>query len=130
MGTLPAPQGLAVRTVAPEIGRGTNRQLTIPSCALDCDSLGRVFALLQTKANEAAELEVAAFRILPGQTQEQLDAQKTQARFLMELIVRIQAANGEWTIANIAAALDGQNLPTTVQDSREFAVLGKVSPSF
>ena len=78
----------------PLVFRGTIRRLAIPSCVLTRDDLRRIHRLLEPKASEAADRQVAALTLQPGQTEAQLDELKSAVRAALGLVIRIQTETG------------------------------------
>jgi hypothetical protein len=75
--------------------RGITRQVPIPSCSLGIDDLHRLFQILQRKASEAADEQIAGLQQQQGQTPEQFNSAKGNVRSLLNLVVRVQGSNGE-----------------------------------
>lgn len=93
---------------------GITRQFPIPPCALDVDDLERLFRLLEKKASEAAEEQANSLKQLEGQTDEQFREARASLRNLLDLVVRVQGVEGEWTLANATDPIDEESLPVSV----------------
>ncbi len=90
---------------------GTIRSFVLPPCLLKPSDLRRLFRLLEVKAREAAERQIASLTLQPGQTQQHLDQVKENVRGLLSLVVRLQTKSGAWINATIADPLEDENLP-------------------
>jgi hypothetical protein len=66
--------------------------------------------LLEPKASEAADRQIAALTLQPGQTQAQLDELKTAVRAAMALVVRLQTGS-EWINGTTVELLEDEQLP-------------------
>lgn len=100
--------------VAPTIVSGNFRHLAIPSCSLTTDDLRRLYEVLEQKAREAADYQVATLQQLPGQTPEQFEQVKQNIRSSLALVVQVQGSTGEWTGSRTSEALLDSSLPDTV----------------
>ena len=98
----------------PTLARGVTRQFPVPSCLLGVNDLDRLFKILQAKASEAADVQVAGLRVQPGQTVEQFNEAQSTLRSLLNLVVRVQGSNGEWTAANTNEPLREESLPISI----------------
>jgi hypothetical protein len=96
--------------VAPLVMRGTTRQLILPSCLLKPNDLRRIYRLLEPKALEAAERQVAALALQPGQTQAQLDELKAMVRDALVLVIKLQTGS-EWINGTTVDLLNDEQLP-------------------
>jgi hypothetical protein len=94
--------------------RGITRQVPIPSCSLGIDDLHRLFQILQRKASEAADEQIAGLQQQQGQTPEQFNSAKGNVRSLLNLVVRVQGSNGEWTAANTSDPIREDSLPLSI----------------
>jgi len=97
--------------LGPSVISGRSRPIAIPACKLTSDDLRRLYQILEKKAKEAAELQVAAIQRQPGQTAEELEQLKVNVRSLMKLVVRVQGSDGHWTAASGPEALNEDALP-------------------
>jgi hypothetical protein len=93
---------------------GTARHVSIPACSLTANDLRRLFRLLQQKASEAADNQLAAMTQQPGQTQEQFEELKTAVRGVMAPVVRLQTKGGGWTGSVTTQPLEEEQLPDGV----------------
>jgi hypothetical protein len=71
--------------------------------------------LLEPKASEAADRQIAALTLQPGQTQAQLDELKTAVRAAMALVVRLQTGS-EWINGTTVELLEDEQLPDGIGD--------------
>lgn len=94
----------------PAVMRGTTRQLVLPSCLLKPTDLRRIFRLLEQKALEAADRQVAALTLQPGQAQAQLDEITAAVRAALALVVRLQTGS-EWINGTTIDLLNDEQLP-------------------
>jgi hypothetical protein len=101
---------LAAVPVAPLVMRGTTRQFTLPSCVLTLNDLRRLFRLLEQKALEAAERQVATLVLQPGQTPAQLREVQVAVRSALTLVIRLQTAS-EWINGTTIDLLNDEQLP-------------------
>ncbi|HZR65362.1 MAG TPA: hypothetical protein VFA85_09455 [Terriglobales bacterium] len=101
---------LALKPIAPAIMRGVARRLEIPSCLLSLNDLRKLFRLLEQKAQEAADRQVAVLTLQPGQTPAQLHELQTSVRTAMALVLRLQT-NSEWINGTPMELLDDDKLP-------------------
>jgi hypothetical protein len=106
-----SPSAITAKTT---VAKGITRQFAIRSCSLDIDDLGRLFRILQGKAAEAADEQVATLKQQEGQTDAQFSQAKDALRSLLDLVVRVQGSSGEWTAANTIDAVREESLPTPV----------------
>lgn len=90
--------------------RGVARRLEIPSCLLSLNDLRKLFRLLEQKAQEAADRQVAVLTLQPGQTPAQLHELQTSVRTAMALVLRLQT-NSEWINGTPMELLDDDKLP-------------------
>ena len=86
------------------------RELTLPSCLLSPNDLRRIYRLLQPKASEAAERQVATLVLQPGQTQAQLDELKASVGTSLALVIKIQTGS-EWINGTTVDLLNDEQLP-------------------
>ncbi len=93
---------------------GTTRNLAIPACSVTGEDLRRLHEILESKAREAADQQVAAVEQLSGQTRQQFDEAKQQIRGSLALVVRVQGDTGEWIASSTSEALADRSLPDTV----------------
>jgi hypothetical protein len=96
------------------LAKGITRQFPIPSCSLGVDDLDRLFRILQKKASEAADEQVAGLQQQAGQTAQQFNQGKESLRSLLNLVVRVQGTDGEWTAANTADPIREDSLPLSI----------------
>jgi hypothetical protein len=106
-----SPQVIPAKAV---LAKGISRQIPIPSCSVDVVDLDRLFRILQQKASEAADEQVASLQQQPGQIAEQFEQAKELLRSLLNLVVRVQGSNGEWIAANTADSIRAESLPVSV----------------
>lgn len=109
-----APQSTVAPAVAPQIARGRSRQFPLPSCLLTPSDLRRLYRLLQPKADEAADRQVATLLIQPGQTPQQFEELKTAVRNALVPVIRLQTNRGEWINATTADILEDEQLPESI----------------
>lgn len=102
--------GTVAKLATPIIMRGTSRRFVIPSCLLTPNDLRRIFRLLETKAAEAAERQLATLTIQPGQTPAQFQELKNTVSSALALVVRLQT-NSEWINGTTVDLLDDEQLP-------------------
>jgi len=93
--------------------RGTTRRLVLPSCVLSSEDLRRIYRLLEPKALEAAERQVATLTLQPGQTQAQLQELRSAVRAALVLVVRIQTETG-WINGTTIDLFNDDQLPDAV----------------
>ncbi len=93
--------------------RGTTRYFVLPSCLLKPADLRRIFRLLEQKALEAADRQVATLTLQPGQTPAQLDELTTSVRAALALVVRLQT-NSEWINGTTIDLLNDEQLPDSI----------------
>jgi hypothetical protein len=101
--------------VEPTSAKGIARQWPVPACAVGAPDLRRLFELLNAKASEAAAEQVRQVQRSQAQTDEQFTALQREVYTLMALVVRIQAAGGEWIVANSADAMSEDSLPAVIR---------------
>lgn len=94
----------------PLVMRGTTRHFVVPSCVLSPDDLRRIYRLLEAKALEAADRQVAILTLQPGQTQGQLDELRSAVRAALALVVRLQTETG-WINGTTPDLLSDGQLP-------------------
>jgi hypothetical protein len=84
----------------------------VPACLITPDDLRRLFALLAKKAQEAAKLQTQG---IGGarETREERELKERVTRAL-ELVVRVEGANGAWTGGTSATVLADESLPASV----------------
>jgi hypothetical protein len=90
--------------------RGTTRQFVLPSCLVKPSDLRRIFRLLEQKAFQAADRQVATLALQPGQTQAQLDELTAAVREALALVVRLQTGS-EWINGSTIDLLSDEQLP-------------------
>lgn len=105
-----APAGIP----GPPVITGAIRQLNIPSCVLAPKDLRELYKLLEQKAGEAADLQIASFVRQPSQTQQQFDEFCAGVRQAMKLVVRVQMDNGQWVGAMTMDPLTDEQFPSRV----------------
>ncbi len=103
-----------VQQVKVTVVRGSARNLSIPSCSVSADDLRRLYQILEKKAGEAADYQVAALQQQLGQTVEQFEQFKGNVRSSLDLVVRVQGSSGEWTSATTIEALRDDSIPTSI----------------
>ena len=94
----------------PVVMRGAIRRFALPSCLLKPNDLRRIFRLLEQKALEAADRQVATLTLQPGQTQAQLDELRAAVRASLALVVRLQTGS-EWINGTTMDLLNDEQLP-------------------
>lgn len=99
---------------APPPVSGCTRQIPIPACSLTVEDLRRLFQLLEAKASEAADAQVATLQQGQGQTDEQFQQLKHQVRSLLKLVASIQGISGEWTAGMAQDVFHPESLPHTL----------------
>jgi hypothetical protein len=87
----------------PALAAGISRQWPVPACSLTLADLRRLFDILKSKASEATNEQLSQPR-LPSQT----DA---DVRNAMDLVLRTQGTNGEWSVANSTAPITDDSAP-------------------
>ena len=97
--------------IPPLVMRGTTRQFVLPSCLLTANDLRRIYRLLEQKALEAAERQVATLTLQAGQTQVQLGEMSAAVRSALSLVVRLQTSSGEWINGTTIDLLSDEQLP-------------------
>jgi hypothetical protein len=102
--------GIVAAPAIPLMMRGTTRRIALPSCLLTPNDLRRIFRLLEAKASEAAERQVAALTLQPGQTPAQLQELKAAVRAALSLVVRLQTSS-EWINGTTVEPLEDEQLP-------------------
>lgn len=90
------------------------RNLPIPSCIFTPKELRDLHNLLVPKAAEAAQFQMDALSLQPGQTQNQLDALKKSVRDALSLLVRIETDSGQWINSTIIEPLTDEHFPYRV----------------
>jgi hypothetical protein len=95
---------------APILFKGTNRQFVIPACLLRPNDLRRLYRLLEQKAKEAADRQVAAMTLPQGQTQVDFDRFKTSVRETLVLNLRLQTKSGSWVGGQAIDPLEDEQL--------------------
>lgn len=93
------------------VASGSTRQIPIPASTLTTEDLRRLFQILEAKAVEAAELQLATLHQTQGQTNEQFEQVKQYGRSILKLVANIQGVSGEWTVATTPDAFSPQSLP-------------------
>ncbi len=101
---------LTIPPAQPLVMKGTTRHLTLPACLLTPEDLRRIYRLLEPKATEAADRQVATLLLLPGQTQAELEAVKAQVRAALALVIRLQTEN-QWINGTTIDILADEQLP-------------------
>ena len=108
--------------------RGATRTVPVPPCSLDRRDLVRLFKLLKSKADDAAEIEARSLKSIlsgtdsppaedPGPALEDL-------RRRMELVVRVEDENGDWLGGPSADALSDENLPERIRQVEFHSAFG------
>jgi len=106
---------LAPATVLPSlVFRGTTRRFEAPSCVLKPDDLRRIYRLLEQKAAEASDRQVATLTLQPGQTPSQLSELQSAVRVALALVVKVQTETG-WINATTVGLLSDDQFPEGVQ---------------
>ena len=89
----------------------TNRlSLERVSCSLDKDALRRLMAILQERANAAADLEIASYQQL-DQTDEVFESNKQRLREGFELRITVTGQNGKELFGPLDEVFDSPNFP-------------------
>ena len=101
---------MQVLAAPPLVMRGTARKYVVPSCVLTSEDLRRIYVLLEPKAAEAADRQVATLTLQPGQTQAQLDELRSAVRAALALVVRLQTETG-WINGTTVGLLGDDQLP-------------------
>lgn len=104
MNLLPRPPAPAL------VMRGTTRISVLPSNLLTPSDLRRVYRLLETKASEAADRQLAVLTLQSGQTQAQFQELRAAVRDAMALVIRLQTEN-EWINGTTIDLLNDEQLP-------------------
>lgn len=115
------------------LAKGVTRQFPIPSCALSVRDLDQLFRILQRKALEAADEQVATLQQQQGQTLEQFNEAKAALRSLLDLVVRVQGSDGGWTVANTTDPISEDSLPisiATIQYDSSFGFRARFNNSY
>ena len=102
--------------VSPTTVQGITRQWPVPACSLTVADLRRLFDILTRKASEAATEQVGQLQRSQVQTDEEFIALQNEVRSVMGLVVRIQGATGEWTVANFIDAIREDLLPAVIMN--------------
>jgi hypothetical protein len=98
----------------PALFSATVRNLVIPACTLTADDLRKLYGLLEKKAREAADYQVAALQRLEGQTNEQFEEVKQKIRSSFDLVVQVRGSRGEGTGSRTGEALLEGSLPDSI----------------
>lgn len=106
--------GTQTQPAIPAYATGTNRQVTIPASTFTPSDLRRLYKLLESKATEAAERQVALLTQQQGQSQTQFEQFKATVRSAMAVVVRVQTKGGGWTGATSMQPLEDEQLPDGV----------------
>lgn len=99
---------------APVHATGITRTLTIPSCTLTASDLRKLFRLLQQKASEASDRQLAGMVQQPGQTQTQFEEARATARTAMSLLIRLWTKGGGWMGTTTIQPLEDEELPDNI----------------
>ena len=91
--------------------KGTTRELTPPSCLFTPGDLRKLYRLLETKAIEAADRQIAFLQRQPDQTEDQFTEMKRTLSSALSLIVRIFTARGDWVGGTVIDPLEDEQLP-------------------
>lgn len=96
----------------PTLFKGTNRQLSIPSCLLQPTDLRKLYRLLHQKATEAAADQASSIAQQPGQTQAALEELRSSVRTAISTVtVRVQTKTGVWVASTTEDPLGDEQLP-------------------
>lgn len=102
-----------------EIGPGApitwiERSKLIVGCTLSQDDLLRLHGILDRKAKEAAELEVAKWQCSEGEDIAKFETTKTRVKSFFEIIVTVEGKNGERLVGPGASILAASTFPEKV----------------
>lgn len=98
----------------PLVVQGITRVFPISSCCLRGDDIRRLYQILASRAQEAAARQSAILQPQQGQTPQQFQQFQQHVKSLLELVVRVQGANGEWTAGTSPQPISEDSLPTSV----------------
>lgn len=107
------PEGLA-QDIEPFEYSGSTRTASVPPCKLTKEDLRRLYAKLYDKAQEALERQLEELERPPDQSPQQFEETKRRIREVSGLVVAVQGARGEETIAASDWPLKDEALPDKV----------------